>query len=118
MVHEWLAEKVCNYSGPVDVLTATTPSEALSLSFVGKMLAMHAIAGIDAEVLEISIDCGAFTEMDLFDKYCHRFHRPVFHMLAHGLSDGRHKAQLRVAHRQNPLSADHAVRVLQFGVSS
>jgi hypothetical protein len=61
---------------------------------------------------------GAFTEMDLFDNYCHRFHRPVFHMLAHGLSNGPHTAQLRVADRQNPLSTGHAVRVLQFGTSS
>jgi lysophospholipase L1-like esterase len=118
MVHGWLAEKVCNYSGPVDVLTATMPGEMLTLPFIGTMLAMNAIAGLDAGVLEISIDGGAFTEMDLFDNYCHRFHRPVFHMLAHGLSNGPHTAQLRVADRQNPLSTGHAVRVLQFGTSS
>lgn len=118
MVHGWLAEKVCNYSGPVDVLTATTPGETLTLPFVGSMLAMNAIAGMDAGVLEISIDGGAFTEMDIFDNHCHRFHRPVFHMLAHGLSNGPHTAQLRVANSQNPLSTGHAVRVLQFGTSS
>lgn len=115
MVHGWLAEKLCNYSGPVDVLTATTPGETLTLPFVGTMLAMNGIAGMDAGVLEISVDGGAFTEMDLFDNYCHRFHRPVFHMLAHGLSNGPHTVQLRVGDRQNPLSTGHAVRVLQFG---
>ncbi len=114
MVHGWLAEQVCNYSGPVDVLTATTPGETLTLPFVGTMLTMNAIAGMDAGVLEISIDRGTFTEMDLFDNYCHRFHRPVFHVLAHGLDEGPHTAQLRVADRQNPLSTGHAVRVLQF----
>ena len=114
VVHGWLAELVCNYSGPLDVLTATTPGETLTLPFVGTILAMNAIAGMDAGMLEISIDGGAFTEMDLFDNYCHRFHRPVFHMLAHGLSNGPHTAQLRVADRQNPLSTGHAVRVLQF----
>jgi hypothetical protein len=46
------------------------------------------------------------------------FHRPVFHMLAHGLSEGPHTAQLRVGHRQNSLSTGHAVRVLPFGASS
>jgi lysophospholipase L1-like esterase len=118
MVHGWLAELVCNYSGPVDVLIATMPGETLTLSFVGTMLAMNGIAGMDAGVLEISIDGGAFTEMDLFDNYCHRFHRPVFHMLAHGLANGPHTARLRVADRQTPLSTGHAVRVLQFGASS
>lgn len=118
MVHDWLVEQVCNYSGPVDVLTATKPGETLSLPFVGTMLAMNAIAGMDAGVLKVSIDGGAFTEIDLFDDYCHRFHRPVFHMLAHGLSNAPHQVEVRVADRQNPLSTGHAVRVLQFGTAN
>ncbi len=118
MVRGWLAELVCNYSGPVDVLTATKPGETLSLPFVGTMLAMHAIAGMDAGVLEVSIDGGEFTEMDLFDNNCLRFHRPVFRMLAHGLANGPHTARLRVADRQNPRSTGRAVRVLPFGASS
>ena len=118
MVHGWLAEQVCNYSGPVDVLTATKPGEEVTLSFAGTMLGIHAIVGMDAGVLEISVDGGAFTELDLFDNYCHRFHRPVFHILAHGLDVGAHRAQLRVADRQNSLSTGHAVRVLQFGATS
>ena len=57
------------------------------------------------------------TELHLFDNYCHRFHRPVFHILAHGLDEGAHMARLRVADRQNPLSTGHAVRVLQFAAA-
>ena len=109
-----LAEQVCNYSGPVDVLTATAPGETLTVPFEGTMVAMSAIAGMDAGVLEITIDGGALTEMDLFDNYCHRFHRPGFHILAHGLDEGAPMARLRVADRQNSLSTGHAVRILQF----
>ena len=62
MVHGWLAEQVCNYSGPVDVLTDTKPGEEVTLSFEGTMLGIHAIVGMDAGVLEISVDEHVFTE--------------------------------------------------------
>ncbi|CAN5833679.1 hypothetical protein BH09VER1_BH09VER1_47860 [soil metagenome] len=117
LVSDWLAESVCNYSGPVDVLTATKPGELLTVTFEGSTIAMHAIAGPDAGVLGISVDDGPNFERDLFDHYCERFHRPIFPVLAHGLPIGRHRVTLRVAELRNALSTGHAARILQFGVA-
>lgn len=117
MVRGWATEKTCNYSNPVDVLTAEAPGETVTLSFTGSTFAISAIAGLDAGVLEVSIDGVARPDYDLFDKYCPIFHRPVFHILAHGLPVGSHTAQLRMAERRNAESIGHAARVLHFAVA-
>lgn len=89
MVRGWQAEKVCNFASPVDVLTAEAPGETLSFAFSGRSLAVRAIAGFDAGVLEITIDGVARPDYDLFDQpYCAMFHRPVFHVIAQGLPAG------------------------------
>ena len=114
LVQGWVTEKVCNYNNPVDVLTAEFPGETVTLSFDGAVFAISAIAGMDAGVLEVSIDGKPATEYDMFDFYCPMFHRPVFHVLAHSLPVGKHTVQLRMAERHNEQSTGHAARILHF----
>ncbi len=116
LVKGWLTEKVCNYSGPVDVLTSTSPGETMSVTFNGTGLAISAIVGMDAGILEITIDGVPAPDYELFDAYCPHFHRPVFHILAHQLPPGNHTLQLRMAERHHAESVGHAARILQFGI--
>ncbi len=118
MVRGWQTEKVCNFHGPVDVLTANAPGDILTLTFSGSILALSAIAGSDAGILEIAIDGRDLPDYDLFDEpYCAMFHRPVFHVLVQGLPAGIHSARLRMSARRHPSSTGHAARVLQFGIA-
>jgi len=115
MVTGWTPEKVCNFEGPVNVLTATEPGAELSISIAGSTFAISAIAGMDAGVLIVEVDDSAPQEVDLYDHYCEFFHRPVFRVLANGLPPGEHRVTLRVSERSNPASEGHAARILQFG---
>ena len=73
-VKQWNTEKTCNYSGPVDVLAATTPGASLELEFEGTLIGIAAIAGMDAGIVECSVDNGPPRTIDLFDHYCPSFH--------------------------------------------
>ena len=110
----WLAEKTCNYSGPVDVLAAEQPGATLELQFKGSLIGISAIAGMDAGTLEVVIDGGSPQTIDLYDHYCQSFHRPVCHILAEGLPPGKHLLKLRIANDANPKSLGHAARILKF----
>ncbi|MHC4883639.1 MAG: GDSL-type esterase/lipase family protein [Planctomycetota bacterium] len=117
MVRGWEAEKVCNYSGPVDVLTATEPGAELEFTFTGTTLALSAIAGMDAGRLELSLDDGPYQVFDLFDEYCPKFHRPIFPVLTTGLPKGAHTLRIRIAEAASPESTGTAARILDFGVA-
>ena len=117
MVTGWTPEKVCNFEGPVDVLTAVTPGAELCLNFTGSTVAINAFAGMDAGVLLVEVDGAAPQEVDMFDFYCPSFHRPVFRVLANALPAGAHQVKVRMADRNNPASEGHAARILQFGIA-
>jgi hypothetical protein len=113
----WDTEKKCNYGGAVDVLAAETPGDTLELDFEGRLIAINAIAGMDAGILLVSIDGGPAVELDLFDHYCTMFHRPVCRVLAEDLAPGKHTLQLAVAGKANEKSAGHAARILRFAAN-
>ena len=110
----WKAEKTCNYGGPVDVLAGLEPGAELRLKFNGSLVGISGIAGMDAGVIEYSIDGGPFQKKDLFDHYCTRFHRPVCHILGEAFATGEHQLVLRIAEERNEKSEGHAVRILDF----
>jgi lysophospholipase L1-like esterase len=116
-VKEWETEKKCNYGGAVDVLAAEKPGATLELPFEGTAVGIYAIAGMDAGILECSVDDGAMHPLDLFDHYCEMFHRPVCHLLAEDLAPGKHVLKLRMANDANPKSQGHAARILKFAVN-
>ncbi|HOX37169.1 MAG TPA: SGNH/GDSL hydrolase family protein [Candidatus Brocadiia bacterium] len=113
-IPKWDTEKKCNYGGAVDVLAAEAPGDALELEFEGSFVAMYGIAGMDAGILECSIDGGEAREIDLYDHYCQFFHRPVCRMLAEGLKPGRHTLRAKMSEKKNERSSGHAARALRF----
>jgi sialidase-1 len=110
----WDTEKKCNYGGAVDVLAAETPGAVLELAFEGTLIGISAIAGMDAGAMDVTIDDGKPSRMDMFDSYCPQFHRPVCHILAEDLPAGKHTLRLTIAPEAKPESTGHAVRVLKF----
>lgn len=110
----WDTEKKCNYGGAVDVLMAETPDALLEVPFEGSVIGISAIAGMDAGILECSVDGGAAHTLDLFDGYCASFHRPVCRVLAEDLAPGKHVLTLKMSKDQNPKSQGHACRILKF----
>ncbi len=116
-VEGWKAEKTCNYSGPVDVLTAEHPDDELQIEFTGTLIGISAIAGMDAGVIEYSIDNQKSKELDLFDNYCAKFHRPVCHVLAENLQPGKHVLKVKMTQKKNPESLGHAARILKWVVN-
>jgi len=117
MVQAWQAEKTCNYSGAVDVLTGETPGDTLELDFEGSVAGYYGIAGMDAGILEYSVDGGEPQTRDLFDQYCPVFHRPVCHLLAEDLEPGKHRLVLRISAEKNVKSQGTACRILRFVVN-
>ncbi len=116
-IPEWDTEKKCNYGGAVDVLAAEAPGDTLDLEFEGRLIAIKAIAGMDAGILSVSIDGGPATEVDLFDHYCTMFHRPVCRVLAEDLPPGTHTLRLTMADKTHEKSAGYAARILRFAAN-
>lgn len=110
----WQAEKTCNYSGPVDVLAATSPGDTFTLTFEGSLIGINAIAGMDAGTLAYSVDGGAELVLDMFDQYCPSFHRPVCRVLAEDLTPGQHTLTLRISDARHEKSEGTAARILRF----
>lgn len=111
---QWDTEKKCNYGGVVDVLSAETPGASLELSFEGTVIGISAIAGMDAGILECSVDGSPFRKIDLFDNYCLSFHRPICRVLAEDLLAGKHVLTLRMSEERNPQSVGNAARIVKF----
>lgn len=117
VTHGWETEKTCNYGGPVDVFTGEAPGDVLELAFEGTVVGYYGIAGMDAGVLEYTVDGGQPKTLDLFDHYCRVFHRPVCHLLAEDLDPGEHRLKLRISAEKNAESQGNACRILRFLVN-
>ncbi|MDX9981634.1 MAG: hypothetical protein RBU25_16560, partial [Lentisphaeria bacterium] len=53
---KWTVKPTCNFAPPVDVLACTEPGSELSLEFEGRAIGIYSIIGMDAGVIEFSID--------------------------------------------------------------
>lgn len=113
-VQGWVAEKTCNYGGPVHVLAATAAGATLELDFEGAVIGVSAIAGMDAGIIEYRIDEGEPCTLNLFDHYCTQFHRPVCRILAEDLPPGKHRLTLTIGADTDPQSEGHVARIRAF----
>ncbi|HQH70107.1 MAG TPA: SGNH/GDSL hydrolase family protein, partial [Candidatus Hydrogenedentes bacterium] len=95
-------------------LVGLEPGAELRFTFTGTLIGVSVIAGMDAGVVEYSIDGGPFLKKDLFDHYCVKFHRPVCHLFGEALTPGEHQLTLRIAGDRNAQSTGHAMRILDF----
>ena len=116
LVPNWTAEKTCNYSGLVDVLTATESGAKLQLQFEGIGVGIYAIAGMDAGTIEYDIDGKIKGTVQMFDSYCGMFHRPVFRVFDTNLAKGAHKLTLVIGSDRHEKSVGNAVRIVKFAV--
>lgn len=113
----WTCEKTCNFSPPVDVLACTEAGSELRLDFEGTAVGIYSIIGMDAGIIEYSIDGAPFREADQFDHYCPKFHRPQHKIFATDLPPGKHSIVLRSGAGHNEQSEGNAIRILKFMVN-
>ena len=100
-----------------ELLTADKPGSELTLKFTGRGIGAYVLAGPDAGVVEVSIDGGNFSSVNLYHRHSRGLHYPRTVMLASDLEPGEHTLRLRVSEATDARSRGNAVRILQFGVN-
>ena len=98
----------------ISLLCATEPGADLTLEFEGNAVGAYLLAGPDAGVVEVSIDGGPFTKVDLFHRFSRGLHYPRTVLFASDLKLGAHKLKLRIAKERPKDSTGTAVRIIQF----
>lgn len=93
-----------------------TPGSVLEFSFTGTAAAAFLTAGPDAGDMEVSVDSGKFETQKLRADYG-SLHYPYLHMLADGLSEGRHTVRIRSKSAVRKGEARSAVRIFRLGVN-
>jgi len=88
-----------------------------SFDFDGRSLALYVLAGPDAGRLDVKIDGGDWTQVEVFHDYSGGLHYPRAVALADGLKRGRHSVVCRIAAEKDARSAGNAVRILQICVA-
>lgn len=87
-------------------------------TFSGNMLGAFVLAGPDAGILEVSIDGGEWSAVDLYhEKYSKGLNYPRSVLLADGLSNAYHTAAIRVSAEKNEQSKGHAATILNIAVN-
>lgn len=99
------------------LLWSTTPGSAFQLTFRGETAVAYILAGPDAGQLEVSVDGGPPTTVELYHHFSKGLHYPRSVVLATGLSPGAHDLLITVSAMHHPESAGTAVRVLDLGVN-
>lgn len=98
----------------VPALVATEPGAEFEFSFEGSCLGLFIASGPDAGRIEYSIDGGTPRTIDTFTRWSSNLHLPWAVILEDNLSDGRHKAKVRILEGHHAESAGTALRVLHF----
>jgi lysophospholipase L1-like esterase len=99
----------------IPMLSATEPGAEATLSFEGTAIGAYVVAGPDAGIVEVSIDGGPATNVDLFHRFSAGLHYPRTAMLGTDLKPGKHTLKLRIS--QETKSSGHAARIIKFGVN-
>lgn len=86
-------------------------------TFSGTMLGAFVLAGPDAGILEVSIDGGDWTKVDLYHEHSKGLNYPRSVILADGLTKSYHSAAIRVAEEKNPQSKGNTATILYFEVN-
>lgn len=93
---------------------ATKAGAELTLAFEGRAVGAYLLAGPDAGIVEISVDEGRVTKVDLFHAFSRGLHYPRTVMFAADLQPGPHTLKLRLADQHNKASTGTAARIIQF----
>jgi len=98
----------------IPMLSAEKPGATLSLSFSGTAVGVYVVAGLDAGMVEFSIDGKPFKKVDLYHPFSDAYHYPRTCIFDADLEDGPHQLTLRVADTKNAASTGHAARIVSF----
>lgn len=101
----------------VPMLIAGNPGKTLSFEFEGNAVGIAVAAGPDAGMIRYRVDHGEWKTLDLFTSWSRQLHLPWFYTLAHGLTPGKHRLQIRVVQEKNPKSTGNACRIRYFYVN-
>jgi len=100
-----------------ELLHADKPNANLTLKFKGRAIGAYVLAGPDAGMVEVSIDGGEFSKVDLYHRFSAGLHYPRTVMFHTDLTAGEHTLRLRISESKNEKSKGHAVRILQFAAN-
>jgi lysophospholipase L1-like esterase len=95
----------------------TQPDSELSLNFAGRAIGAYILAGPDAGQLEVRIDDGDWTTIELYHHYSAGLHYPRTVMFASDLPRGEHQVTVRLSRTHHPSSKGTAARILDFAVN-
>lgn len=101
----------------IPCLCADQPGAEASFEFEGNTLALYVLAGPDAGIVETKVDDGEWTQTNAFHDFSGGLHYPRAVTLADALTDGKHKATIRVAEESDERSHGTALRIMQICVN-
>jgi hypothetical protein len=99
------------------IFHSNQPGAMLSFQFSGHAVGAYVLAGPDAGQLEVQIDDGEWTNVELFHAYSSGLHYPRTVMFASGLKRGDHTVRVRLANTHHASSKGTAARILEFVVA-
>jgi lysophospholipase L1-like esterase len=99
------------------MLCGETAGAELALTFHGTTVGAYVLAGPDAGTLEVIVDDGQSSSVDLYHRYSRGLHYPRTVILATDLASGEHVARIKISADKNLQSTGHAIRILQFAVN-
>ena len=86
------------------LLHADEVGAELALNFEGRAVGAYVLAGPDAGTVEVRVDGGEFTKIDLYHRFSRGLHYPRTVMFATDLTEGKHTLHLRISDAHNEAS--------------
>lgn len=118
MLEGWTTtEKYFNWEPPVDIFLGEKPGTEFQFRFTGTAVGISLLAGMDTGDIEVSIDGGAFQTIQLFDRYCLKFYRPIIVMFSEQLDRCEHTVKIRISTEKHEMSRGYAIRILKLLVN-
>ena len=101
----------------VPMLVADSQAKILKFNFEGNAVGIAVAAGMDAGIVEYSIDKAPWQKQDLFTSWSAQLHLPWFYTLGYNLANGKHHLRIRVMAEKNRQSKGNACRIRYFYVN-
>jgi len=101
----------------IPILEADKPGASLTVEFNGSAVGAYVVAGPDAGTVEVSIDGGAVSTVNLFHGFSAGLHYPRTVLFADALPPGKHTLALKISEEKDPRSKGNAMRAVQLVVN-
>ncbi len=88
----------------VPMLVGEYPGKIIKFSFKGTAVGIAVAAGLDAGIVEYSVDDAPWQKVDLFTQWSSGLYLPWYYTLENELKNRNHTLQLRLAKEKNPES--------------